>query len=208
MGPYISRERYFADPADVGMGMVETIEGHRIRLAPIDREIAERIHRWYEDPERVSPYDRYEAEGFLEFEESLRSAPSDPRSLAPRFAIVRRSDGEPVGCVGYYLAHPVLEYVDVWYLLGEPSARGQGLGSEAVALLVTHVFATTSSARVGATCDVENIPSTRLLEKIGMRREGTMRSALYHHARWHDVYLYGVTRAEWAGLRAGRPAES
>lgn len=188
--------------------MRATLEGASVRLEAIDRARAERIHRWYEDPELVAPYDRYEPEGFLEFQESLDAAEGDPRSLAPRFAVVRRADGLLVGCVGYYLAHPVLEYVDVWYVMGEPKARGQGLGSEAVSLLVGHIFASTSVARVGATCDVENVPSTRLLEKIGMRREGTIRSALFHHARWHDVLLYGITREEWASGNRPRPGGS
>ena len=182
------------------------IEGSSVRLVPVDRTLAESIHRWYEDPEVVAPFDRYEAESYREFEESLQAAPKDPRSLAPRFAVVRRSDGVAVGCVGHYLAHPVLEYVDVWYVLGEPSARGQGLGSEAVTLLVSHLFKVTTVQRVGATCDVENIPSTRLLEKIGMRHEGTMRQALYHHARWHDVRLYGITREEWVLRHPAKPA--
>jgi RimJ/RimL family protein N-acetyltransferase len=186
--------------------MVGVIEGPTVRLEPIDHAYAERIQRWYEDPELVAPYDRYEAEGFAEFEESLREAEGDLRSIAPRLVVVRRSDGRPIGCVGHYLAHPVLEYVDIWYVLGDPSARGHGFGSEAVTLLVTHIFATSAVARVGATCDVENVASTRLLEKIGMRREGTMRSAIFHHARWHDVYLYGITRAEWGARTAPRPA--
>lgn len=184
--------------------MAGPVDGPTVRLIPIDRAVAERIFRWYEDPELVAPFDRYEAEGFAEFEKSLRAANDDPRSLAPRFAVLRRSDNEPIGCVGHYLAHPVLEYIDVWYVLGDPAARGHGFGSEAVALLVGHLFATTSAARVGATCDVENAPSTRLLEKVGLRREGTMRSALFHHARWHDVHLYGITREEWA-QRSERP---
>lgn len=177
--------------------MAERIEGPTVRLAAIDPDTAGLIHRWYEDAELVAPFDRYESEGFSEFEGSLRAADSDPRSLAPRFAIIRREDGRAIGCVGHYVAHPVLEYVDVWYLLGDPSARGHGFGSEAVGLLVSHIFESTSAARVGAVCDVENLPSVRLLEKVGMRREGTMRSALFHHSAWHDVHLYGVTREEW-----------
>jgi aminoglycoside 6'-N-acetyltransferase len=100
--------------------------------------------------------------------------------------------------VGWYRAHPVLEYLDIWYLLGEPAERGRGLGREAVYLLVSELFRTQTVDRIGATCDVENLPSARLLERLGFRREGTLRSALFHHARWHDVHVYGITRAEWS----------
>jgi RimJ/RimL family protein N-acetyltransferase len=64
-------------------------------------------------------------------------------------------------------------------------------------LLVDHLFRTEFVERVGATCDVDNVPSYRLLEGLDFRHEGTLRSALFHHGRWHDVRVYGVTRAEW-----------
>jgi RimJ/RimL family protein N-acetyltransferase len=88
--------------------------------------------------------------------------------------------------------------------MGDRATRGRGYGREAVRLLTDHLFRTTSVDRVGATCDVENLPSSRLAEGLGFRREGTLKGAFYHHGRWHDVYLYGVTRAEW--LRPGAPA--
>ena len=115
-----------------------------------------------------------------------------------RFAIERRDERKVVGAVGYYRAHPVLEYTDVWYVLGDREARGRGLGRESVRLLVDHLFASSAVERVGATCDVENVASYRLLERLGFRLEGTLRSALFHHGNWHDVRVYGVTRTEWA----------
>lgn len=180
------------------------LEGPTVRLRPIAPSEYATVFGWYTDPELVAPFDRYVSDRREEFDRSIASAGDDPTSLAPRFGIERRSMGDLVGAVGYYLAHPVLEYIDVWYLLGVPSARGQGLGREAVRLLVDHVFRATSVERVGATTDVENVASYRLVEGLGFRLEGTLRAALYHHGRWHDVRVYGVTRSEWGGR--ARPA--
>ena len=170
----------------------------RIELTAVSPEMWEPIYRWYQDPELVAPFDRYEPEDFESFVRSVEGAGSDPRSLAPRYAIVLRDGRQVVGCAGYYLAHPVLEYVDVWYLLGEPTARGRGYGREAVRALIGAVFAESPVERVGATCDADNAPSYRLLASLGLEREGTLRSALFHHGRWHDVYVYGTTRSAWA----------
>jgi RimJ/RimL family protein N-acetyltransferase len=179
------------------MASPAVLEGEKVRLRPAGEADVDRLVGWYRDPERSSPFDRYGTESREELAASLRGAPGDPGSLAPRYVIERRSDGISVGCVGHYRAHPVLALLDVWYLVGEPSARGGGLGSEAVRLLTTHLFASTAYERVGATCDVENLPSARLLERIGFRREATLPSTLYHHGRWHDVAVYGVRRSEW-----------
>ena len=173
------------------------LEGASVRLRPLERPDYDRVFPWYNDPEIVAPYDRFSVDTFEEFVRSVESAAVDPNSLAPRFAVERRAEGDVVGVVGHYRAHPVLEYVDVWYVLGDPKARGYGVGRAAVELLVDHLYRTTPVERVGATCDVENVASYRLVEGLGFRWEGTLRAALFHHGRWHDVRVYGVTRAEW-----------
>jgi [ribosomal protein S5]-alanine N-acetyltransferase len=180
------------------------LEGPSVRLRPVSATDYPVTFAWYNDPEIVAPFDRFSVDTMENFVASVESAPSQPESLAPRFVIERRDTPGPLGFVGYYRAHPVLEFVDVWYVLGERSARGKGYGREAVGLLVDHVFASTAVERVGATCDIENVPSYRLLDGLGFRREGTLRSALYHHGGWHDVFVYGVIRAEWLARR--RPA--
>ncbi len=172
------------------------LEGPTVRLRPILPADCPMLFDWYNDPDLVAPFDRYTTETYDSFLRSVAAAEGDPGSLAPRFAIERRTERDVVGLVGHYRAHPVLEYVDVWYLLGSREVRGHGLGRESVGLLVDHLLRTETVERIGATCDVENVPSSKLLERLGFRREGTMRSALFHHGRWHDVHFYGVTRAE------------
>ena len=174
------------------------LEGNLVRLRPLVAADYAGVFSWYNDPDTVAPYDRFSVDTFDEFVTAVSAAPDDPASLAPRFAIERVEDGRVVGVVGHYRAHPILEFIDVWYILGDRAARGHGLGKEAVRLLVDHLFASSAWERVGATCDVDNVPSYRLLEGLGFRLEGTLRSALYHHGRWHDIRVYGVIRAAWA----------
>ncbi len=179
------------------------LDGPTVRLRPPARADLEGIFAWYNDAEVVAPHDRFSVETFDDFARSVETAASDPVSLAPRFVVETKSEPQVVGVVGHYRPHPVLEFVDVWYILGKPEARGHGYGREAVGLLTDQLFATETVERVGATCDVENVPSYRLLEGLGFRREGTLRSALFHHSAWHDVFVYGLTRAERAA--AHRP---
>jgi RimJ/RimL family protein N-acetyltransferase len=179
------------------------LEGRLVRLRPPRPEDHALLFEWSNDPDLVAPFDRFAATPWEEFVAELERAPEEPGSLAARFVVERLPGAETIGMVGYYSAHPVLALWDVWYVLGRPSERGKGYGRESVRLLVDHLFATQPLERVGATCDVDNIPSSRLLASLGFRAEGRYRSALYHHARWHDVLVYGVTRSEW---RSGPPA--
>lgn len=180
------------------------LEGPRVRLRPVGPEDLKRTFAWYNDPEIVAPFDRFSVDTFDEFERSVHEATDDPTSLAPWFVVALKEGDLPIGFVGHYIPHPVLEMIDVWYVLGDPAARGKGYASEAVGLLLTHLFDTTPLPRMGATVDVENRPSVALLERLGFTREGVLRSALFHHARWHDIAVYGIMRDEW-GAKA-RPA--
>ncbi len=179
------------------------LEGPTVRLRAPTRPDLTSVLAWYNDAEIVAPFDRFGVDTFDDLAHAVEAAPHDPRSLAPRYVIERKAERDVIGVVGHYRPHPVLEFVDVWYIVGRPEARGKGHGREAVGLLVEHLFRTETVERVGATCDVENVPSVRLLEGLGFRREGTLRSALFHHGRWHDVHVYGVTRADRGRPTAG-----
>ena len=180
------------------MIQIPTLEGYRLRLRPPRKSDLVVLFGWYNDPETVAPFDRFTIDNYEDFVSAVDHAVDDPHSLAPRFVVEKKDDGRVLGFVGHYQAHPVLEITDVWYVLAERDERGKGYGTEAVGLLVDYLFHTQSLARVGATCDVDNVPSSRLLERLGFRREGTLRSALHHHGKWHDVLVFGVMRPEWA----------
>jgi RimJ/RimL family protein N-acetyltransferase len=175
-----------------------TLDGTSLRLRPPHPGDLTTLFGWYNDPETVAPFDRFSLDTYEGFVRSLATTPDDPRSLAPRFVVEQKETGTVIGFVGHYQSHPVLEITDIWYVLGERGVRGKGYGKEAVNLLVDYLFREFELPRVGATCDVGNAPSYRLLERLGFRREGLLRSALFHHGSWHDVAVYGIMRAEWA----------
>ncbi|MCM3746086.1 GNAT family N-acetyltransferase [Paenibacillus pasadenensis] len=48
----------------------------------------------------------------------------------------------------------------------------------------------------------ENVPSHRLMEKIGMRREGHFQKCIPHGDEWWDEYYYAILREEWNSREA------
>ena len=52
----------------------------------------------------------------------------------------------------------------------------------------------------------ENPASGRVLEKVGMRKEGFLKSHLKIHGEWKDCFLYAMLREEWESKeRAAAP---
>jgi RimJ/RimL family protein N-acetyltransferase len=56
--------------------------------------------------------------------------------------------------------------------------------------------------RVTAGCFADNVPSWRLMERIGMRREAELRAdSLHRSGRWLDSLTYVLLREEWTAAR-------
>jgi RimJ/RimL family protein N-acetyltransferase len=87
--------------------------------------------------------------------------------------------------------------VEIGYWLIE-RARGHGLGSRAVALLARWAVTDARLARVEALVEPNNIASQRVLEKVGFRREGHLRSYLVFDRRRADALIYSLLPSDLA----------
>lgn len=74
----------------------------------------------------------------------------------------------------------------------DPRHWRNGYATEAVRALLGYGFDTLNLHRVWAYCLAENEASWRLMERLGMRREGVLRANVRLQGRWADTYLYGL----------------
>ena len=71
-------------------------------------------------------------------------------------------------------------------------AQGRGLGTEAVGQAIQLLFQNTAVAYIEGITDARNVPSIRLLERIGMQRTATL-SAVFDHEPCIE-YRYAISR--------------
>jgi ribosomal-protein-alanine N-acetyltransferase len=65
--------------------------------------------------------------------------------------------------------------------------------------LLDYGFTVLQLHRVIATCQPENPPSYRVMEKIGMRREGLFQKCIYRgDDQWWDECFYAILEDEWS----------
>jgi ribosomal-protein-alanine N-acetyltransferase len=100
------------------------------------------------------------------------------QGLRSSFAIVRRVDGQLVGCMMLGVT-PEHRRAALGYWIGRPY-WGQGYATEAGVRMVAYAFEERDLHRVMAHAIRYNRASTRVLEKLGMVYEGTLRQHLYH----------------------------
>jgi aminoglycoside 6'-N-acetyltransferase len=80
----------------------------------------------------------------------------------------------------------------------KPSERNKGYTTEAVRLLVDYLFSTKKEIeRIESVTDVENMPSQRVLEKNGFKREGMLRKRFFNKGQYRNEYMYSLLREEW-----------
>jgi RimJ/RimL family protein N-acetyltransferase len=91
-----------------------------------------------------------------------------------------------------------------------PTHQGRGLATEAVGAIVDRLFDDVGVHRIEASLDPDNVPSARLLERLGFTYEGTALSAVLVGQEWVDDVRYALTvdaRAAWAARPRHRPEE-
>ena len=115
-------------------------------------------------------------------------------------AIVSRDTSGLVGCISLVL-NPAHARAELGYWIGRPF-WGRGYATEAATALVDYGFRELDLLRIHAGHFSRNPASGRVLEKLGMRREGVARQHLLRWGRPEDDVLWAILRAEWAA-RAG-----
>lgn len=76
--------------------------------------------------------------------------------------------------------------------------------SSAARAMLSFGFRSLHLHRIWANCISENIGSARVLEKIGMKREGELRNHEYFKDRWWNTLMYGILEDEWETNHKGK----
>lgn len=114
------------------------------------------------------------------------------------FAIERKATSEFIGGIGLTLDLRCAR-AEAGYWLGQPY-WGQGLASEALAAVLRFGFETLSLNKIYATHIPENPASGRVMLKNGMVKEGELVQHTRRDGRYHDLWQYRLTRAEYEQL--------
>ena len=125
----------------------------------------------------------------------------DPSHMEYRWMVMR--NGQAVGTVSLSRPSWRMGYAEIGYMLGE-AFQGQGLGTASVRLFVESLFAETKLERLTATICDDNVPSWRLIERLGFLREGLLRQHYIIQGRRVDEYIYGLLRSEWPPADTGK----
>ncbi|MDP9863182.1 MULTISPECIES: GNAT family N-acetyltransferase [Streptosporangium] len=178
-----------------------TLSGERVTLRPVGPEHVDGLWELVNDPETTrltgthGKIDYAAAEVWY----GSRAAHDDRLDLA----ICAAEDGAYVGEI-------VLNELDTHNLscnlriaLVGPRAFGKGYGTEAIRLVLDHVFTTTELHRVSLEVFDFNDRAVHVYRKAGFVEEGVRRDALRWDGGWHHSIMMSVLAPDWAAVRSG-----
>lgn len=111
------------------------------------------------------------------------------------FAIERRDDHTFIGVIGV-MPEPH-DQAEFGYWIGK-EFWNHGYATEASAAVIGYAFRSLGVNRVEALHFIGNSASGRVMEKCGMRHEGTLRQARKKWGEYVDVRVYAIVRSDWS----------
>ncbi len=179
----------------------EAIRTERLLLRPLEMPDAEAVFAYRSLPE-VSRYQFWHPRALDEvraFIESLQAVEPDTPGTWFQIALVLRETDELVGDSGLHFLEEGSGTAEVGITVA-PAHQGRGLGAEALRAVFGYLFDTLGKHRVVGSVDPRNMPSRRLLERVGLRREGHFVESLRFKDLWVDDMIYAMLDWEWAVL--------
>lgn len=112
-----------------------------------------------------------------------------------QLAIVNKNEDRLIGDIGIHFLEDNAQ-IEIGYTLA-PSHQGQGYAIEAVTAVINYLFSDLKKHRITASVDPNNRSSIRLLEKLGMRKEGHFIKSYRMGDMWVDDCIYAILEEEW-----------
>lgn len=113
------------------------------------------------------------------------------------WAIVLKENGdEPIGSISAVHINEDISMIEIGYCIGR-NWWNKGITSEALKALIDFFFKEVEANRIQARHDSKNSGSGKVMEKCGMKYEGTLRSSDKNNQGICDACYYGLLKSEW-----------
>lgn len=175
------------------------LESDRLLITEITNEDLDDVHALHSIPEVDEyntlgiPKDINETKDFLE--QIILEQHSENRKQIC-WAIREKLSNDFIGIAGLVFAAKRFKMAEIYFKLS-PAFWGKGYATELANRILSFSFNDLNLHRIEAGVATENVKSIRVLEKLGMTREGSRRKILPIRGEWKDNYHYGILEEEF-----------
>lgn len=169
--------------------------GEKIYLAPLEQSDSDKFFEWINNRNLVIKNSNYKPIDKVSHENWFNSIVKN--ETVRIFAIRKKDDEMLVGSCQLYSIDWINSSAELQIRIGAESERGQGLGTEAVRVLLSYAFKDLNLHRVYLHVYENNLPAIRTYEKTGFTKEGILREANFIDGEYINIILMSVLRQEW-----------
>ena len=152
------------------------------------------------DPRYLRYYEQARAERIAEDAHKLLQLFLDAQEKQPRIAfqlaMTLRENGRLIGNAGVRKESPEATEGDVGCELA-PDYWSRGYATEATSAMLAFGFEQLGLHRISASTMASNVGAWRVLEKLGMKREGELRETTLLAGGWANSVIYAILEQEW-----------
>jgi RimJ/RimL family protein N-acetyltransferase len=178
------------------MNTFTTITTDRLLLRRLEINDRDDFFRYRSLPE-IYKYQSFMPKNVAEVDDFIRNNQSNSNIANTWFqlAIVNKNEEMLIGDIGIHFLEDNAQ-IEIGYTLA-PSYQGQGYAIEALKAVINYLFFDLKKHRISASVDPNNTKSIRLLEKLGMRKEGRFIKSYRMGDMWVDDCIYAMLEEEW-----------
>ena len=180
------------------MGLTVELITHRLRLRLVTISDLEWIHELHSLPET----DKYNTLGIpnnlAETKSVIQSWIIENQQEKIKnytFAIENTSTRKGIGLIGFKLGVEKYKKGEVWFKL-HSNQWSKGYATESLKKVIDFGFKTLHLHRIEAGCAVANTASMKVLEKVGMYKEGRKRQILPLKSGWSDNFEFSILETD------------
>ncbi|ASN05262.1 GNAT family N-acetyltransferase [Virgibacillus necropolis] len=112
-----------------------------------------------------------------------------------RWGITLKNSDKVIGSCGFLNIHTKHYRAEVGYELSK-DYWGKGIASEALEAVVQYGYHHFQLERIEALIEPTNLPSQKLVERQGFRREGLLRHYEFTCGKFDDLYMYSIIKED------------
>lgn len=172
------------------------LETHRLNLRKITFSDTEDIFEYNSDPE-VSRYMTWQAHRSLEETRAFIDKVVDlyRKHQAAPWGMELKENAKLIGTCGFTAWDVQDARAEIGFVLS-PRFSGKGYMTEALREIISFGFRRMMLNRIEARCMTENRLSSRLLERLGMTREGVLRQQICVKGSYYDMEMHSILKEE------------
>jgi len=122
------------------------------------------------------------------------------------YTIVDALSGRALGFASYLRIEPNAGVIEVGFIAMSPLLQKTRIATEAMYLMMAHIFDDLGYRRYEWKCDNLNGPSKKAARRFGFTYDGMFPQATIYKGRNRDTAWFSVLDKDWEGIKAGYEA--